>query len=93
MLIDNTLFRRNSDGVFLRCLDNDETETILTKLHSIPVGSHFGGEITTDKIIRAGYYWPTLFQYSYTFVKKYQECQIYTDRVKNPPFPLHTITI
>ena len=27
-LINNVLFRKNSDGVLLHCLDKDETETI-----------------------------------------------------------------
>ena len=62
VLIDNVLFWRNSDRVLLRCLDKDETDVILKELHSGPAGGHFGGETTAHKIIRAGYYWPTLFQ-------------------------------
>ena len=61
LLIDNILSRRNSDGVLLRCLDKDETEVILKELHSRPAGGHFGGETTAHKILRDGYYWPTLF--------------------------------
>ena len=83
LLIDNILFRRNSDGVYLRCLDKDETEVILKELHSGPLGGHFGGETTAQKILRAGYYWPTLFRDSYTFVRKCQECQLAIGRVKN----------
>ena len=61
LLIDNILFRRNSDKVLLRCLDKDETEVISKELHFGPAGGHFGGETTAHKILRAGYYWPTLF--------------------------------
>ena len=61
LLFDNVLFWRNSDGVLLRCLDKDETEVILKELHSGPAGGHFGGETTVHKILRDGYYWPTLF--------------------------------
>ena len=43
LLIDNILFRRNLDGVLLRCLDRDETEVILKELHFGPAGGHFGG--------------------------------------------------
>ena len=51
-------------------------------------GGRFGGETTAHKILRAGYYWPTLFRDSYTFVRKCQECQLAAGRVKKPTFPL-----
>ena len=93
MLIDNTLFRRNSDGVLLRCLDKDETKIILRELHSGSAGGHFGGENTTHKIIRVGYYWPNLLQNSYSFVRKCQECQTVAGRVKKSTFPLQPVTV
>ena len=77
----------------LRCLDKDETETILRELHSGPAGGHFGGETTTHKILRDGYYWPTLFRDSYAFVRKCQECQLAAGRVKKPDFPLQPISV
>ena len=46
-----------------------------------------------DKILRAGYYWPTLFRDSYAFVKKCQECQLAAGRVKKPTFPLQPISV
>ena len=93
LLIDNVLFRRNSDGVLLRCLDKDETDVILKELHSGPAGGHFGGETTAHKILRVGYYWPTLFQDSYAFVRKCQECQLVARRVKKPVFPLQPVSV
>ena len=93
LLIDNILFRRNSDGVYLRCLDKDEIEVILKELHSGLAGGHFGGETTAHKILRDGYYWPTLFRDSYTFVRKCQECQLAAGRVKKPAFPLQPVSV
>ena len=61
LLINYVLFRRNLDGVLLRCLDKDETEVVLEELHFGPAGGHFGEETTAHKILRASYYWPTLF--------------------------------
>ena len=57
-------------------VDKDETEVIFKELHFDLAGGHFGGENTAHKILRAGYYWPTLFQDSYAFFNKYQECQL-----------------
>ena len=64
----------------------------MKELHSRPAGGHFGGETTAHKILRAGYYWPTLFWDSYTFVRKCQECQLATGRVKKHVFPLQPVS-
>ena len=64
-LIDGVLFRQNYDQVLLRCLEKDDAEHILTKLHDGPIGGHFNEETTTHKVLRVGYYWPTLFKYAH----------------------------
>jgi hypothetical protein len=46
------LSRNNCDGVFLRCLENDDAEKVLSKLHDGPAEEHFGGDTTTHKILR-----------------------------------------
>ena len=77
----------------LHFLDKDETKKIPRELHSGPAGGHFGGETTTHKILRPGYYWPTLFGYSYDFIRKCQECQIVVGRLKKPGFSLQPVTV
>ena len=59
--IDGILFRKNYDGVFLRCLDKDQTNDILFQFHVEPTGGNFSGETTAHKIIREGYFWPAYF--------------------------------
>ena len=61
-LIDGVLFWQNNDQVLLRCLEKDDAEHILTELHDGPAGGHFSRETTAHKVLRAGYYWPTLFK-------------------------------
>ena len=68
--IDNVLFHKNHDGVFLRCLEKLEDGKLLVDMHAWPAGGHFLGETTTHKVLIAGYYWPTLFEYSYKFFRK-----------------------
>ena len=72
-LINKILFSKNSDGVFLRCLEKYEIETVLKELHYGPTGGHFGGETIVHKILRFGYYLITLFRYYYSYVKKFQD--------------------
>jgi len=66
---------------------------ILKELHFGPEGGHFCGEIAAYKILRAGYYWPTLFRDSYAFVRKCQECQLAAGRVKKSAFPLQPVSV
>jgi len=39
-LINDVLFRKNFDGVFMRCLEKEESEKVLAKLHSGDAGGH-----------------------------------------------------
>jgi hypothetical protein len=48
--------------VLLRCLKKADAERVLEELHDGPTGGHFAGETTAHKILREGYYWPTLFR-------------------------------
>lgn len=61
-LISNVLFRKNDDGVLLICLEEDDSQKVLSELHDEPIGGHFGGNTTTHKVLRVGYYSPTLFK-------------------------------
>ena len=73
-LIDGFLFQQNYDNILLRCLEKDNVEHILTKLYDGPVGSHFSGETTAHKVLRASYYWCTLFKDAHAHARK---CQIF----------------
>ena len=92
-LIDGVLFRQNYDQVLLRCLEKDDVEHILTELHDGPAGGHFSGETTTHKVLRAGYYWPTLFKDAHAHARKCEICQVNAGRERRLAFPLQHITI
>jgi hypothetical protein len=77
----------------LRCLEQEESEKVLAELHSGNAGGHFGGETTTHKVLRVGYYWPTLFKYAHAIARKCTICQKAAGRVKKVAFPLQLVTI
>jgi hypothetical protein len=92
-LINDILFRKNFDGVFLRCLEKEESEKVLAELHSGDADGHFGGDKTTHKVLRAGYYWSALFKYAHLLSHK---CVIYQKGpgwVKKEAFALQPITV
>ena len=90
-LISGILFIRNFDYVLLRCLEKEEALKVLSSLHEGLAGGHFGAEVTTNKILRVGYYWATLFKDSYVHIRKCEECQKSVGREKRLVFPLQPI--
>ena len=60
---------KNPDGIILRCVDEVEAKKQVDDFHSVFCGGHFVARITTHKILRAGYYWPTIFSYVDQFVR------------------------
>ena len=47
----------------------------LKEVHSGLYGAHTSGILLTQKILRVGYYWPTIEEDSYDFVRKCLPCQ------------------
>ena len=69
-IIDGVLFRKNYDGVLLRCLECEDDAKVALELHDGPSRGHFSGDTTTHNILRAGYYWSTLFKDAHAHVRK-----------------------
>jgi hypothetical protein len=66
VIIGYFLFRRSADGVFLRCVNDEDEHKLLQETHgsssyAIHVGGHFSAKTIAFKIIRKGYYWPSIF--------------------------------
>ena len=74
-------------------MEKDDAEHILIELHDGLVGGHFSGETTTHKVLREGYYWPTLFKHAHAHAWKCQICRVNASRERRSAFPLHPVTI
>jgi hypothetical protein len=80
LLIGDILYRRGVDTILRRCLTIDEADRVLNDFHSGACGGHLSGMSTTQKIIRAGYFWPTLFHDCIHAVKRCDKCQLYANK-------------
>jgi hypothetical protein len=92
-LINGILFRQNFDGVLMCCLEKDEVEKVLLELHSGEAGGHFGGDTTAHKVLRVGYYWPTLFKDVHALCRKCVICQKASGRIQKLVFPLQPVSV
>jgi hypothetical protein len=59
--ITEDLFYIRNDLIIRRCIREDEILDILKACHDEPCGGHFADKMTAYKVLRLGYYWPTLF--------------------------------
>ena len=62
LIVGDTLYRRGVDTILTRCLTHEEAEKVLNDCHVGACGGHFSGYATTQKILRDGYFWPTIFR-------------------------------
>ncbi|XP_016192864.1 uncharacterized protein LOC107633779 [Arachis ipaensis] len=59
-LIGDNLYRRGFSRPLLRCLEENDAKAAIAEIHEGICGHHVGGRSLAIKILRAGYYWPTI---------------------------------
>jgi hypothetical protein len=70
LMIADILFKRNFDGISLRCVYENKSQEIIREFHEGICGGHFVPTATAHKIIREGFYWPSIFRDSYATIRK-----------------------
>ena len=66
---DPYLFKYCPDQLLRRCVSNDDQIEVLTFCRSEACGGCFSARKTTDKIMQAGFYWPTFLKIALIFEK------------------------
>lgn len=74
VIYDEVLYRRGFNTPLLRCVDGEECTYILREVHEGICGNHSGGSSLAQKILRQGYYWPTLKRDAFEFSRKCDAC-------------------
>ncbi|XP_075633833.1 uncharacterized protein LOC142606352 [Castanea sativa] len=69
VLIDGVLYKRGFSQPYLRCLAPDEANYVLREVHEGACGNHLGARVLMHKVVRAGYYWPTIQADAKAYVK------------------------
>ena len=62
LIVDDTLYRHGVDFILRGCLTHDEVEVVLNDCHGGACVFHLTGLSTSQKILRAGYFWPYIFK-------------------------------
>eukprot|EP00253_Pinus_taeda_P014563 PITA_14563 len=73
--ISGCLFHTGLDQEIRRCMREDEVYDILKACHDGPCGVHFANKRRAHKVLRMGYYWPSLFRDAKKYVRACDSCQ------------------
>ena len=92
-MVEQQLFWKDLGGILLRCLDKPEIEGVISKSHEGAYGGQKYWKATTYKILRAGYYWPSLFSDVYQQVRACIPCQKFAGKHKLLSLPLKQIAV
>ena len=75
ILMDEVLYKRGFFQPLLRCLALDEANYMLREVHEGTCGNHSGARSLVHKVIRSGFYWPTIQADAKAYVKVCDQCQ------------------
>ncbi|XP_074323951.1 uncharacterized protein LOC141660867 [Apium graveolens] len=74
LLEEGILYRQTFSSPILKCIGPAEAEYCLMEVHEGICRDHMSEKALAHKIIRQGYYWPTIHKDASDFVKKYKQC-------------------
>ncbi|XP_072064442.1 uncharacterized protein [Arachis hypogaea] len=84
-LVKSVLYKRGISTPLLKCVSTSKTEAVLDEVHNGICGNHFGKKSLARKVIRAGFFWPTLQKDAVNFVNKFQPYQMHANFHVTPP--------
>ena len=76
-ILSDTLYKRGFSMPYLKCVDKEEAQYILAKIHQGIYGDHADPKSLVNKAIRTSYFWPTMQVDAVELVKKCDRCQRY----------------
>ena len=87
-----SLYKRGFFTPILKCIAGKNTEYVLRELHEGVCGNHIGARALAGKVLRQGYYWPTILKDATDLVRRCKICQEHAKISRLPSEPLTSIT-
>ncbi|XP_075636863.1 uncharacterized protein LOC142609122 [Castanea sativa] len=91
-ILNDRLYKRGYSLPYLKCVDEDEARYILEEIHEEVCGNHAGPRSLASKVIRTGYFWPTVQTDAAQLVKNCDKCQRFGNIQRLPAEKLMTIS-
>jgi len=92
VIIGENLYKRGFTAPLLKCLSADEAEYVMNEVHNGICGMHTSRRTMKARILRAGYFWPTMEEDCEAMIRKCTGCQAHGNDMKRAPTELHSLT-
>ena len=73
-ILNDTLYKRGFSMPYLKCVNEEEAKYTLEEIHEGIYGNHASLRSLVSKVIRIGYFWPTMQVDARELVKKCDKC-------------------
>ncbi|XP_076895149.1 uncharacterized protein LOC143547658 [Bidens hawaiensis] len=90
-IIHDMLYKKYLAGPYLRCIEEPKIKEVLKDFHEGDCGNHTGGRELFSRILRTGYFWPTMKKDAVEYSKKCDACQRQGNIPHQPAEPLYPI--
>ena len=87
------MFCKDAGEILLNCLLEEEVDKVINEFHKGDCGGNHYWRATANKILRAGYFWPTMFRDIYKRIASCHECQMFEGKRNLMPMPLVPIYV
>ena len=81
-LIKDVLYKKGFSRPYLRCLIPEEANYVMREVHEGVRRNHSRSRLLVHKLIRAGYYWPTMQRDVHAYVKASDKCQRFGNLIR-----------
>ena len=84
-----SLYKRGFFTPILKCIAGKDTDYVLREVHEGICGNHIGAQALAGKVLRQGYYWPTILRDATDLVRR---CKIFQEHAKISRLPSELLT-
>uniref|UniRef100_A0A803PIV5 Integrase catalytic domain-containing protein n=1 Tax=Cannabis sativa TaxID=3483 RepID=A0A803PIV5_CANSA len=85
LILDGEMYRCSFSMPLLRCATKIEAKRLLVEVHEGFCSNHAKGQSLSKKILKQGYFWPTMIEDSMDSVRKCDKCQRFSKILRVPP--------
>ncbi|XP_061373589.1 uncharacterized protein LOC133315924 [Gastrolobium bilobum] len=90
-VINNHLYKKGFSSPLLKCLDPQQARYVISEVHEGIGEHHMGGKSLSRKLLRAGYFWPSMEEDSKQHVLHCVKCQEHADLYHASPEELSSM--
>ncbi|GJU93407.1 reverse transcriptase domain-containing protein [Tanacetum coccineum] len=91
-LMEGTLYRRSLLKSWLRYVGPLQASYVIREIHEGSCSMHAGPRSVVAKVMRLGYYWPTMHRDAKDMIRACNDCRVHRPVLRNPQQPLTPIT-